>query len=446
MRRLGASSFALAVVVTLSLAIAARADTGAGDLAPEASALVDAWLAAQNGGDFAAYEALYAKRFTGVRRSGARAASLDRAGWMRDRQRMFRQPMKVSISDLALAATPASARVTFTQDWESGGYHDRGPKQQVVVRDDDGGGGKARIAREEMLTSTRTPSAGPIAGEEGLAFILGGYAIVQESAEASWATGPTRLDDEGDPMITSKRATHLPPELQRWVGRKLSVYAPGAGVCTATVRELRIVSLVVPHFGMRNDWRDQHRSARQRADEAWSMSEQVVGAQLDGCTSKSPAFARAAALPPLELVTPARIDKPTPAMLRALRALPSWRALQKSFVAEHGAGRWDEDAPGADIVVERWDLPTPLVTISAHASDGCAGFGGEIFAVFALRDGALTLIAEPAALRPAAALLLDGKPAFFGQPAWSDFGTALQLVPLVGEARKLAVRYLDCPC
>ena len=46
---------------------AARADAGA-----DARAVVQRWLEAQNQGDFAAYEKLYAPRFTGVRRSGPR--------------------------------------------------------------------------------------------------------------------------------------------------------------------------------------------------------------------------------------------------------------------------------------------------------------------------------------------------------------------------------------
>ena len=72
--------------------------------------------------------------------------------------------------------------------------------------------------------------------------------------------------------------------------------------------------------------------------------------------------------------------------------------------------------------------------MSAHAFDGCGGFGGEVFAVFAPRpDGTLALVAEPPALRPSGALLLDGAPAFFGTQSWSDFGTGVQIVPLKGD-------------
>ena len=47
---------------------------------------------AQNTGNFDAYQSLCAPSFSGVRRSGPRNASFDRAGWMADRQRMFQKP------------------------------------------------------------------------------------------------------------------------------------------------------------------------------------------------------------------------------------------------------------------------------------------------------------------------------------------------------------------
>jgi hypothetical protein len=434
------TAFALVIAV---FAVAARADTGAGDLQPEVRVLLDAWLAAQNRGDFAAYEKLYAHKFTGVRRSGTRAVSLDRAGWMRERQRMFQKPMKVTASETKIGATPASARVTFMQEWESGSYHDRGPKQLVVVREE----GVARIAREEMLSSEKSATAAATA--DGFLFVVGRYAILDADRGEEWATGATRLDDESDPVITSKRAAGVPPELAAFVGKKLVVQAPGAEGCTATVKELRVVGLVVPHFGMRQDWRDQHRSARQRADEAWELSSKVLGAALEGCTpTTEPTFARAATLPPLPLALSAKETALRAAAIAGLRKLPSWRALQKDYVEEGGKGKWDVDAIDAAVDVERWELPGgPLVTASAHAAAGCGDFTGEVFAVFRPRpDGSLAFVAEPAALRPGAALVIDGAPAFFGTQSWGDFGTAVQLVPVTGEPRKISVPYLDCPC
>src|SRR5262249_14231526 len=117
--------------------------------APAARALVERWLSSQNGGDFAAYQALYATRFTGVRRSGARIVHLDRAGWMRDRGRMFSKKMVVAAEGVEIAAAPAMVRVTLTQKWESGSYKDVGKKELILVRE----GAAWKIAREEMLDS-----------------------------------------------------------------------------------------------------------------------------------------------------------------------------------------------------------------------------------------------------------------------------------------------------
>jgi ketosteroid isomerase-like protein len=431
---------ALALVVALGGV--ARADTAGADLSPQVRALVDAWLQAQNRGDFAAYEKLYAQKFTGVRRSGTRSVSLDRAGWMRDRKRMFQKPMKVALSDIKIAAAGASARIAFTQDWESGSYHDRGPKQLVVVREADG----VRIAREELLTSEKAPSATTRAANAQLALVLAGQVILDDAAEESWGTGAPSLADEGDPVVTWKRAGALPPEHKAWVGKKLVVYSPGGKRCTGKVTGLRLVSLVVPHFGMREEWKEK--SAREKAAEAWELGGKMLAASLDGCDVKDALFARAAELPPLAIAAPVQADGALrSAAIKALRALPSWRAVQKSWTAQGGKGLWDVKATDADIAVERWDLPQPLITVSAHAFDGCGGFGGEVFAVFDLVDGVPKLRGEPTAMRPEAAVILDGGvPAFVGGQSWSEFATARQLVPLSGAARKIEVPFLDCPC
>jgi ketosteroid isomerase-like protein len=119
-----------------------------------ARALVDAWLAAQNGDDFDAYAALYAIDFRGVRRSGKKAVELDHAGWLADRRRMFAKPMQVEVADLELAADAGGVTVTFTQTWQSGSYADRGGKRlRLEARD-----GDLRIVAEEMLESVAAPT------------------------------------------------------------------------------------------------------------------------------------------------------------------------------------------------------------------------------------------------------------------------------------------------
>jgi ketosteroid isomerase-like protein len=118
---------------------------------PEATVkeLVSAWLAAQNQGDFEAYAALYAAKFLGVKRAGQRETRFDRAGWLKDRERMFAKPMTVEAREPRIRTTSASADVELTQHWTSGKFEDSGPKRLLIVRE----AGKLKIAQEEMLRS-----------------------------------------------------------------------------------------------------------------------------------------------------------------------------------------------------------------------------------------------------------------------------------------------------
>jgi hypothetical protein len=111
----------------------------------EARTLLDAWLAAQNRGDFDAYARLYATNFTGIRRSGSHTVHLDHEGWLADRQRMFRKQMTVGMSDLTVAGGGA----LFVQTFESGTYKDEGLKRMRFVHEKD----QLRILVEEMLES-----------------------------------------------------------------------------------------------------------------------------------------------------------------------------------------------------------------------------------------------------------------------------------------------------
>jgi hypothetical protein len=140
------------------LALAALALTAAPVRADEATdrakVVVDAWLAAQNGGKFADYRALYARGFRGVRRSGAVTKRLDLKGWLKDRKRMFAHPMTVSIDKVAFEPVRRGVRVRFVQSFTQGSYHDTGNKELVI----EGG----RIVREEMLDSSLAGASGAV--------------------------------------------------------------------------------------------------------------------------------------------------------------------------------------------------------------------------------------------------------------------------------------------
>jgi uncharacterized protein DUF4440 len=143
-------------VLALVSALPASTRAAPPPVAPDelaARTLVYRWLRAQNEGDFAAYRALYAPCFHGVRRSGGRMVVLDYEGWLRDRERMFKKKMKVTATDIRVTPLGTLARAAFVQGFSSGTYADRGRKVIYVAVI---GGGLA-IAQEELLESERLP-------------------------------------------------------------------------------------------------------------------------------------------------------------------------------------------------------------------------------------------------------------------------------------------------
>ena len=118
-----------------------------------AARFLDAWLGAQNDGDFAAYSALYAPELHGVRRSGSKVKSFDRKGWLADRRRMFSRPMEVEIEGEPIVRGRGDAiTIELVQVWRSGTYADKGPKRIELAPVPDRPG-QYLVTREEMLAS-----------------------------------------------------------------------------------------------------------------------------------------------------------------------------------------------------------------------------------------------------------------------------------------------------
>ena len=106
----------------------------------------DAWVAAQNKGDFAAYIANYGKSFVGVRSSGGKDVTLDLAGWTKERQKMFSGGLQVAAESPRFDSAGDHDTVTFVQRYKRGEYADHGLK--VLTFDP-----QLHIIREEMLWS-----------------------------------------------------------------------------------------------------------------------------------------------------------------------------------------------------------------------------------------------------------------------------------------------------
>ena len=297
-----------ALLVGLLVCTVARADIANNEHAPEVRALVDAWRKAQNDGDFAAYQALYAARFTGVRRSGPRTLRFDRAGWMRDRQRMFGKKMSVDVDKLAVASAGSTARATFVQSFAQGSYRDSGEKQLVLVRE----GGALRIAQEEMLASrVAAPAASPI---DAFAWIVDGGVQLTDNPDPAWGKGKRSLE-VGQPTVVRQPvgANALPPEWAAWKGRTVRTFDEHGTACEAKVTGFALVGRVIPHFGTVQEWRDK--AEKDAVEEAWQLATKSLIAVIDGCSGAR--WARAGSLP-----TPTIVDGQAPDAALAALATP----------------------------------------------------------------------------------------------------------------------------
>src|SRR5262249_59943264 len=137
---------------------------------------------AQSSADFAGYDALYAERFTGVKRAGRYVATYGRKVWMADRKTMIRPGLVVEANAVKVSLAAGGARVLFLQHYKSPKFEDVGPKQLVVIQTPSG----PKIAREEMLSSRVTGaaqdggvgrSAQVYAAESSGAFLTAGFAV-----------------------------------------------------------------------------------------------------------------------------------------------------------------------------------------------------------------------------------------------------------------------------
>lgn len=129
-----------------------RTSSASPDVTRTAHEIVARWLAAQNQGNFTAYEALYAPSFAGTKRVGKVQKTFDRQRWLEDRRSMFRAEMAVTATEVVVTGVPPIVDIDFTQTWEQGTFADRGSKRLVV----DLSRAKDPILRENMLSSRKT--------------------------------------------------------------------------------------------------------------------------------------------------------------------------------------------------------------------------------------------------------------------------------------------------
>ncbi len=431
--------------------------------AAEAQALVDTWLKAQNSGDFDSYQRLYARRMTGVRRSGEVTKAFARAGWLADRRRMFAKQMQVAASEVKVTPGPTAA-VLFTQQFASGNFSDVGPKRLVLVREE----GQVRIAREEMLASQVLDGAlpaEPLPVEQLTIALHGGDQVWLAVALADQATadGAVKLwSREG--LATASRPSQWPEALKTWRDRDVVLYGPAGEACRAQVEAADLVAQVVPHFGRVQSWKGEDGTpAASEQDIAQEIMDQVGPALVLAARLKptrgdcrAAVWGRASNLAPAVIYD--RAEMPVSSLRvaaeNALRGLEKYKKFQREFLEQVPAPRpayWDL-LGGAQAKVTLLVGPGKQVAlVHARAGDFCGGYGAELLTAWDVKalpmdDFKLRLISDErgADLQlpvTAADVDGDGEPELIApRQIWRRSGATWRPVTT------WALPDFDCPC
>jgi len=184
----------VAAVLSSVFAFAAAASAVAAP-APEVRAkdLVRRWVEAQNKSDFAAYSALYAPSFHGMRQSQGLRAVVDRDAWLRDHERLFKKKMEVKVDSIVVTGSAASMRVDLVETLDVERFQDRGKKRLQLVEHN----GHLLIDYEEVMQtlSPEGPSAMNRCNQSKLG--AGGGDVVLESCVAGQLKVEPHAGDAG---------------------------------------------------------------------------------------------------------------------------------------------------------------------------------------------------------------------------------------------------------
>lgn len=451
----------------------ATAPAGAGTSAAraiedaEVNGLLDAWLAAQNRGDFEAYQALYAQRFHGVRRTRERVVALDRKGWMADRRRMFERPMVVSVDQVTIAKGSTSAIVDVVQSWSSARFADTGPKRFLVVRE----GGALRIAQEEMLAS-RPASATTELASRGLFPVIAGP--TQKVALLGRASGDAGKGAPGlvtapnsVPVAAARDATSVPESLAPLAGTTVRVVGPD-GVCEGRLGAVRLVRPLVPHFGTVNHWLGQGDFEGEPAmrpaavaREAWELGTATYyAAELTSeCTGVLAIPSRGEA--PVAFAPSAPDASTATSIVEALASSPEGARLDRAFAdlrRELGEDADEASVPNGvrSVPRERFELQSfgspARLFVAKLAPDGCGQMDSvEGLSFFDVRDGSPRFtgrgsIPERAHVVAVFDLEGDGVLEAYLEDVIGGYRYVVRLGAAPGVLVEAEIPYFDCPC
>lgn len=422
----------------------------------EVRAVIARWLAAQNSGNFAAYQALYAEKMEGVKRVASRTWRYDRKGWLADRQRMFARPMKVEVSALTVSSLGPSATVELEQRFTQGKFSDRGPKRLIVVKE----GNALRIAREEMLRSEL--EGGAVAAASGAVYLVGlveGQRYVylaQDGVSADWGTGPLEGPLGDEPMLALRDAGKAPAKLAAWRGREVKAYASDGTLCQARVESLSLLGGGTPHFGVVQAWNgdpsmsDDGRvyTPAERAESVFAMGGPYLVGELEVEGSCAPVVVLDSDKAPVFYAPHEPELAARDAALKAYRALPEYKALQKEWKSDWGGkGEWAKDA-----AVREYEGGGKRFVAVSTTIESCGEFSADLSVLFEERGGKLVRLAlrDAPKLLPTALFDSDGDGQLEAVSPGAGFGSyETYLTTQDGElapVKEVLFPFGDCGC
>lgn len=419
-----------------------------------AKVLLEAWLQAQNRGDFEGYEELYATRFTGIKRSGERTRKLGRDAWMLDRAKMFRRPMKVDVTNVTVNASASLARVRFDQTWSSGTYRDAGPKELLLVIDR----GALRIGREEMRSS-KIDKDQPTRSAFDLRMLDAGVVVLSQFSVDDLATGPLR-DSEGVSGVQEVRRDvvleRLPAAARTLIGARLQAIGADGAVCATQIKALEVRGQVLPHFsfGRNENGEFVERPQEQALEELWELTEKggrdLVGVLDPPC--KNSLWVLDAGDPLPRIHTPRAVDGALlAAAMKLYERLPRYKELQASFLEYHP----NSNEPWHGGVEAHQFQPKQghgTLVISGWRDDGCSDFSGALSAVFEVGTSSPPKVVLLGALdreaaEPVTAFDLDGDGHLEIMNGSEKFRFLINYDGKALASKELLdVLNLDCPC
>jgi hypothetical protein len=436
--------------------------------------LLKTWQEAQNDQNFAAYQALYAPVFEGIKRAGPRVTHYDRKGWMQDRAHMFKTEMDVGVNDVIVRLGARSARLVFEQRWSNPRFTDVGRKELLLVWD----GARFHIRREEQLSSLTRGSR--LHDPDQFAVVVGHYIVLANADEPADAS---RFKRDAPPSKPAGRGTdvaffsapagakQLPEKLARYRGAKMQLLGSQGPTCQVTISELRIMRRISSN----------ERDYQNAVSDAMDVSETVLaGAFQPQAACAGSTWARSAALP-VPTVSPARPpDQATRSLVLAeLSKLPAFRAIESDYrVWKKDGGRsFPDEPPGknldAKVVIATIPVAGGRTLVTAQLGISLGESCGESF------DRSLWLVWERSEPGPSGALVLkspalegitldaraavdvdgDGKPEILfsgysnqlfhsmsGQPAVMEWGLLRAVDGQFGDFDGLELSSYVCPC